>query len=374
MDRRTVITGLAVTPFAAAVAEPALAAPPSSQALSASSRKGATLVIGHRGASGYRPEHTLASYELAARMGADFIEPDVVTTKDGVLVCRHEPEIGGTTDVADHPEFADRKKTKKLDGVDVTGWWAEDFTLRELRTLYAAERLPAVRQENTLYNKRLRVPLLDEVFQLREKLSRSLGRRIGIYPETKHPTYFQKLGMPLEKRLLDLIRKHGLNHPDAPIFVQSFETTNLGQLRKLGLKTQAVQLLSATGAPYDLIAAGDPRTYADLITPKGLAVIAQYAQGLGPDKSLIIPRAADNSLSKPTSLVDDAHAKGLLVHPYTFRAENTFLPKDYQIGTDPNDFGRAIDEQIAFLETGIDGLFTDEADIGVFARSERAAA
>ncbi len=374
MDRRTVITGLAVTPFAAAIAEPALAAPLSRQALSASSRKGATLVIGHRGAAGYRPEHTLASYELAARMGADFIEPDVVITKDGVLVCRHEPEIGGTTDVADHPEFADRKKTKKLDGVDVTGWWAEDFTLKELRTLYAAERLPAVRQENTLYNKRLRVPLLDEVFQLREKLSRSLGRRIGIYPETKHPTYFQKLGMPLEKRLLALIVKHGLNHPDAPIFVQSFETTNLGQLRKLGLKTQAVQLLSATGAPYDLIAAGDSRTYADLITPKGLAAIAKYAQGLGPDKNMIIPRTADNSLGKPTSLVDDAHAKGLLVHPYTFRAENTFLPKDYQVGTDPNDFGRAIDEQITFLETGIDGLFTDEADIGVFARSERAAA
>ena len=150
MDRRTVITGLAVTPFAAAIAEPALAAPLSRQALSTSSRKGATLVIGHRGAAGYRPEHTLASYELAARMGADFIEPDVVITKDGVLVCRHEPEIGGTTDVADHPEFADRKKTKKLDGVNVTGWWAEDFTLKELRTLYAAERLPAVRQENTL--------------------------------------------------------------------------------------------------------------------------------------------------------------------------------------------------------------------------------
>ena len=212
------------------------------------------------------------------------------------------------------------------------------------------------------------------MFQLREKLSRSLGRRIGIYPETKHPTYFQKLGMPLEKRLLALIVKHGLNHPDAPIFVQSFETTNLGQLRRLGLKTQAVQLLSATGAPYDLIAAGDPRTYADLITPKGLAAIAKYAQGLGPDKNMIIPRTADNSLGKPTSLVDDAHAKGLLVHPYTFRAENTFLPKDYQAGTDPNDFGRAIDEQITFLETGIDGLFTDEADIGVFARSERAAA
>jgi len=374
MNRRTVITGLAFTPFAAAVAEPALAAPANPQPVSVSSRKGSTLVIGHRGASGYRPEHTLASYELAARLGADFIEPDVVTTKDGVLVCRHEPEIGGTTDVADHPEFADRKKTKKLDGVDTTGWWAEDFTLKELKTLYAAERLPAVRQENTMYNKRLRVPTLDEVFQLRAELSRRLGRRIGIYPETKHPTYFQKLGSPLEKRLLALVRKYGLNHPDAPIFVQSFETTNLVQLRKLGLRAPVVQLLSATGAPYDLVAAGDPRTYADLITPKGLTAIAKYAQGLGPDKNMVIPRTAGDSLGRPTSLVDDAHAKGLLVHPYTFRAENTFLPKDYRTGTNPNDFGRAIDEQITFLATGIDGLFTDQADIGVFARSERAAA
>ncbi|GAB6901325.1 glycerophosphodiester phosphodiesterase [Kineosporia succinea] len=369
MDRRTVITGLAVTPLAVATAEPAFA-----QSVSVSSRKGATLVIGHRGASGYRPEHTLASYELAARMGADFIEPDVVTTRDGVLVCRHEPEIGGTTDVADRPEFAARRKTKKLDGVDVTGWWAEDFTVRELKTLYAAERLPAVRQENTLYHRRLRVPTLDEVFQLRAELSRKLGRRIGIYPETKHPTYFRKLGLALEKPLLGLVRKYGLNHADAPIFVQSFETANLQQLRKLGLRAPAVQLLSATGAPYDLVAAGDPRTYADLITPSGLAGIARYAQGLGPDKNLVIPRTASNALGEPTALVGNAHKAGLLVHPYTFRAENTFLPKDYRVGTNENDYGRAIDEQIAYLEAGVDGVFTDQPDIGVFARSERAAA
>ncbi|GLY27771.1 glycerophosphodiester phosphodiesterase [Kineosporia sp. NBRC 101731] len=370
MNRRTVITGLAVTPLA--VADPAHAFP--AQRVSASSRKGATLVIGHRGASGYRPEHTLASYELAARMGADFIEPDVVITRDGVLVCRHEPEIGGTTDVASRPEFADRKTTKKLDGANVTGWWAEDFTLAELKTLYAAERLPGVRQENTMYNGRLRVPTLDEAFQLRAELSRRLGRRIGIYPETKHPTYFQELGLPLEKRLLGLVRKHGLNHADAPIFVQSFETTNLQQLRRMGLRAPAVQLLSATGAPYDLVAAGDPRTYADLITPKGLGAIARYAQGLGPDKSLVIPRTAAGALGSPTALVDNAHAQGLLVHPYTFRAENTFLPADYRSSGGENDFGKAIDEQITFLATGIDGLFTDQPDVGVFARSERAAA
>ncbi|MBT0767918.1 glycerophosphodiester phosphodiesterase [Kineosporia sp. J2-2] len=365
MNRRTVITGLAAAPLASAI--PA-------QAVSAASRKGATLVIGHRGASGYRPEHTLASYELAARMGADFIEPDVVVTKDGVLVCRHEPEIGGTTDVADRPEFAGRKTTKKLDGVEVTGWWAEDFTLRELKTLYAAERLPAVRQENTLYHGRLRVPTLDEVFQLRAELSRRLGRRIGVYPETKHPTYFQELGLPLEKRLLGLVRKHGLNHADAPIFVQSFETTNLQELRAMGLKSPVVQLLSATGAPYDLVAAGDPRSYADLITRRGLATIAGYAQGLGPDKGLVIPRTSSGALGEPTALVGNAHAEGLLVHPYTFRAENTFLPTDYRTAGADDDFGRAIDEQVAFLAAGVDGLFTDQPDIGVFARSERAAA
>lgn len=244
------------------------------------------------------------------------------------------------------------------------------------RTADAVRRraLPEVRQENTLYHKRLRVPTLDEVFQLRAELSRRLGRRIGIYPETKHPTYFQELGLPLEKRLLNLVRKHGLNHADAPIFVQSFETTNLQQLRKLGLKAPAVQLLSAAGAPYDLVAAGDPRTYADLITPKGLAAIGKYAQGLGPDKNMVIPRATSGELGKPTALVENAHAKGLLVHPYTFRAENNFLPTDYRAGSNPNDFGRAIDEQIVFLSTGIDGLFTDQPDIGVFARSERAAA
>jgi len=370
MDRRTVITGLAVTPIAGA----ATASAASSSSAAQRVPSGSSLVIGHRGASGYRPEHTLASYELAARMGADFIEPDVVSTKDGVLVCRHEPEIGGTTDVADRPEFAARRRTKNLDGSEVTGWWAEDFTLAELRTLYATERLPEVRQENTLYDGRLRVPTLEEVFALRTELSRRLGRRIGIYPETKHPTYFQNLDLPLEHKLLQLIRKHGLNHPDAPIFVQSFETTNLRQLRTMGLRAPAVQLLSASGAPYDLQVAGDSRSYADLITPDGLASVAKYAQGIGPDKNLVVPRAADDTLGEPTDLVDDAHAVGLVVHPYTFRAENTFLPADYRTTGGDDDFGRAIDEQLTYLAAGIDGLFTDQPDIGVFARSERAAA
>ncbi len=328
------------------------------------------VLIGHRGASGYRPEHTLASYELAARMGADFIEPDVVITRDGELICRHEPEIGGTTDVASHPEFAGRRTTKDLDGEVRTGWFAEDFTLAELRTLRAVERLPQLRQENTMYDGRFGVPTLQEVLTLREDLSLRLGREIGVYPETKHPTYFRRLGLPLEGRMLNLLAENGLNHEQAPVFVQSFEVTNLRELRGLGLRAPVVQLLGLTGRPFDFEATGDPRTYADLATPAGLREIAGHAQGIGPDKLQVVPRAADGSLGTPSTLVDDAHDAGLVVHPYTFRAENRFLPVDFRRGERDADYGRAIDEQIAYLRTGIDGLFTDQADIGVVARAE----
>jgi glycerophosphoryl diester phosphodiesterase len=212
------------------------------------------------------------------------------------------------------------------------------------------------------------------MLDLRKRLSTELGRELGVYPETKHPTYFQKLGMPLERLLVDTLQRNGLNNPDAPVFVQSFEVTNLKQLRSLGLRTAAVQLLSATGAPYDTVAAGQGPTYADLTTPAGLRGIAAYAQGIGPDKLQVIPRAADGTLGLPTTLVADAHAAGLVVHPYTFRAENTFLPADYQRGTMPSDYGRAIDEQVTYLRAGLDGLFTDQADIGVLARADFLAA
>ena len=328
------------------------------------------LVIGHRGASGYRPEHTLASYELAARMGADFIEPDLVSTKDHVLVARHENDITDTTDVATRPEFAGRQTTKVIDGTSHTGWFTEDFTLAELKTLRAKERLPQVRQHNTLYDGRFQIPTLQQVLDLRARLSRELHRTIGVYPETKHPTYFDSIDLSLEESLLKTLRTNGLNHTTSPVYVQSFETSNLRDLRRLGLRTVEVQLTGASGAPYDLVSQGDSRTYADLTTPSGLQWIARYADGIGPDKNQVIPRAADNSLGTPTSLVRDAHRAGLVVHPYTFRAENSFLPADYRIGSAPNDYGRAIDEQIAFLRTGIDGLFTDQADIGVIARDE----
>jgi glycerophosphoryl diester phosphodiesterase len=376
-SRRSVLAGALAVPLAsaAATAAPAAAAPPGPSAAAPPARGSAgrdrrPLVIGHRGASGYRPEHTLAAYELAARQGADYLEPDLVPTRDGVLVCRHEPEIGGTTDVANRPEFADRKKTVALDGVPVTGWFTEDFTLAELKTLRAVERLPQVRQENTIFDGRYQVPTFAELLALRRRLSRELGRELGVYPETKHPTYFQEIGLDLEPMLLQTLRRAGLNRPQAPVFVQSFEVANLRRLRRLGLRTAVVQLLSASGSPYDTVARGSGPTYAELASPAGLRGIARYADGIGPEKGQVIPRLADGTLGSPSSLVADAHAAGLLVHPYTFRAENTFLPVDYRIGTDPTDFGRAIDEQVTFLRTGIDGLFTDHPDIGVVARTE----
>ena len=329
------------------------------------------LVICHRGASGYRPEHTLAGYELAARMGADYIEPDLVSTKDHVLVARHENDITETTNVADHPEFAGRKATKVVDGTSHTGWFTEDFTLSEIKTLRAKERLPDIRQHNTLYNGLFEIPTFDEVLALREGLSRDLHRIIGVYPETKHPTYFQKIGRPLEAPLVKALQRAGLTKSSSPVFIQSFEITNLIDLRThFKVKNRLVFLTSATGAPYDLSSNGDPRTYADLTTPTGLAWLAKTVDGIGPDKIQVIPRDPAGNLGTATTLVKDAHRAGLLVHPYTFRAENDFLPTDFKVGTAPSDYGRILDEMAAYLTTGIDGFFTDQADIGMLARDQ----
>jgi glycerophosphoryl diester phosphodiesterase len=335
----------------------------------------APLVIGHRGAAGYRPEHTLASYELAARMGADFFEPDLVSTRDHVLVARHENEIGETTDVASRSEFVARKTTKVIDGDTFTGWFTEDFTLAELMTLRAKERLPAMRPENTRYDGQFRIPTFAEVLTLRERLSKELHRVIGIYPETKHPTYFRSIGLDLETPLMQQVRCAGLDKATAPIFIQSFELTNLVDLRQdFGVSAPLIFLTSASGAPYDLASTGDPTTYADLTTAAGLRALSGIINGIGPDKSQIISRQVNGALAQPTALVADAHGAGLKVHPYTFRAENTFLPLEYRLGTDATAHGRAIDEQLRFLRTGIDGLFTDQAHIGVIARAEFLAA
>jgi glycerophosphoryl diester phosphodiesterase len=327
------------------------------------------VVVGHRGASGYRPEHTLAAYELAARMGADFIEPDLVTTKDRVLVARHEPEIGGTTDVAAHPEFAARKKTKVVDGSPLTGWFAEDFTLTELKTLRAKERIPAVRQHNTVFDGRYQVPTLQEVIDLTKRLSRELDRPIGIYPETKHPTYFQQQGLALEPALVKTLTSNGLNRPEAKVFVQSFEVSNLKALDK-ELRVPLVQLTSSTGAPYDFVAGGDPRTYADIVSANGLREVATYADGVGPSKNQVIPVDATGKLGTPTALVRDAHQAGLVVHPYTFRVENSFLPVDFRSSAVAADSGNLFGEIAAYRQAGIDGLFSDNADIAVAADVE----
>jgi glycerophosphoryl diester phosphodiesterase len=326
------------------------------------------LVIGHRGASGYRPEHTLASYRLAIEMGADYIEPDLVSTKDHVLVARHENDITGTTDVADHPEFADRKTTKTVDGVEHIGWFTEDFTLAELRTLRAVERLPDLRPTNTAFNGLYQIPTFQEVVDLAKRAG------VGIYPETKHPTYFDSIGLSLEEPLLAALRANGLNSRKAKVFIQSFETSNL---KELSTRTQVplVQLIDEVGAPYDLVVAGDPRTYADLITPAGLAEIATYADGLGPSKNLIVPRDAAGNLLDPTSLVRDAHRVGLVVHPWTFRRENNFLPLDFRQGNPSSpEFLRAAGDLPAelrlFFRLGVDGVFSDNADTAVATRHQ----
>ncbi|MER5291929.1 glycerophosphodiester phosphodiesterase [Streptomyces pharetrae] len=328
-------------------------------------------IIGHRGASGYRPEHTLAAYQLALDMGADIVEAgDLVPTKDGHLVCRHEPEIGGTTDVADHPEFAGRRTTKTLDGVPTTGWFTEDFTLAELKTLRAKERIPANRPHNTLYDGRWEIPTFEEVLRWQEEQTRRRGRQVWIYPELKHPTYFRKLGLGLEERVAKALRRHGRHKWNSPVILQSFEPTSIQRLNKLVDNPLVVLLSGANTRPWDFVEAGDPRTVADLVKPAGLREIASYAQGIGPTLDLVIPKDAAGRLTRPTTLVADAHKVGLVLHPYTLRNENPFLPADFRKGTDPDGYGDVFGAYRTYFATGIDGVFTDHPDTGLLARQE----
>jgi glycerophosphoryl diester phosphodiesterase len=329
------------------------------------------LVIGHRGASGYRPEHTLAAYKLAARLGADYIEPDLAITKDGVLVARHEPEIKDTTDVAEHPEFANRFTTKTIDGRPVSGWFVEDFTLAELKTLRAKERIPDLRPGNAAaYDGLYEVPTLQEVLDLRERLSRKYKREIGVYPETKHPTYFRSIGLPLEEPLIRTLRRNGLDKRKAPVFVQSFEVSNLKALDRQ-LKVPLVQLFSGRSSqPYDFVVDKDPRTYGDLATPAGLREVARYADGVGPSKDYIVPRDANGCSLAPTTFVRDAHQAGLVVHPYTFRAENNFLPCELRSSSIPTRHGDLEAEVRQFFDLGVDGVFVDHPDYAVDARDD----
>lgn len=349
------------------------------------------LVIGHRGASGYRPDHTLESYKLAIDMGADFIEPDLVATKDGVLVARHEPNITGTTDVATRPEFASRKTTKNVDGVNEEGWFVSDFTLAELKTLRAVQPLS---DRDQSYNGKFQIPTFEEVLDLAKAEGTKAGRTVGVYPETKHPTYHAKLGLPLEDRLLAVLAKYGYTTKASPVIVQSFEVSNLKYLRT---KTQVrlVQLVDANDVnadgsmdltapydkPYDFAVAGDSRTFASLLTPAGLKEIKTYADGIGPWKPYLIPskQVDANKDGKPddlngdgkiderdrvmmpaTSVVKDAHAAGLFVHAYTFRNEAKRLASDFK--------GDPKAEYRLFYNLGVDGVFSDFADTAKAAR------
>jgi glycerophosphoryl diester phosphodiesterase len=348
------------------------------------------LVLGHRGATGYFPEHTLASYELAISQGADYIEPDLVSTRDGVLIARHEVNITDTTDVADKPQFGSRRTTKVIDGITETGWFADDFTLAEIKTLRARQRL---RFRATQFDGLFEVPTFEEVLALAKRAKARTGRTIGVYPETKHPTYHQQRGLALEDKVVRALARVGWNHRQAPVFIQSFEVANLKRLNRM-TRVRLVQLIDANDVrldgtidstnygPYDFVVAGDPRTYADLVTPAGLAEIATYADGLGPWKRYIIGAVAqdadgngqaddvngdglvndaDRTAPAPTSLIQDAHDAGLFVHAYTWRNESRYLLADY--GDDP------MQEYLHFYCLGVDGVFSDNPDTAVTSRT-----
>ena len=353
------------------------------------------LVIGHRGAAGYLPDHTLEGYELAIKLGADYIEPDLVATKDGHLIARHEPNITSTTDVSSRPEFADRETTKVVDGVAETGWFASDFTLKEIKTLRAIQPLGERPQQ---FNGRFEIPTLGEVIDLAKRWSKKLDRQIGVYPETKHPTYHAGLGLPLEERLVKVLRREGWSKRNAPVFIQSFEQSNLKLLNRL-TPVRLVQLVDANDVapdgtityappfdrPYDWTVSGNPvlqsRTFGYFTTDAGLEEISTYADGIGPWKPYIVSSRAialnpdgtvadangdglvderDRTLLPPTDLVERAHDHGLLIHTWTFRNEQRRLASDFG--------GNPVNEYLLFYRLGVDGLFSDFPDTAFTSR------
>ncbi len=320
---------------------------------------GQAIIIAHRGASGERPEHTIASYTRAIEQGADYIEPDLVLTKDGVLVARHENEISETTNIAEKREFANRKTSKTIDGEKMTGWFTEDFTLDELKTLRAKERLPQLRKDNMAFDRQFEIPTFEEILTLAK------AHNVGVYPETKHPSYFASIGLPHEAPLLAMLTRFGHVTKDAPIFIQSFEVENLKALRPK-TKLRLIQLMDDTGSPADR----SDLTYSQMATAEGLKIVATYADGVGPNKAMVIPRTMIGNLGTPTTLVADAHKVGLAVHPWTFRRENYFLPLAQKSGVDPRGIGDVQAEMKAFLATGIDGIFSDNVAEAVSARGQ----
>ncbi|GBD56519.1 glycerophosphodiester phosphodiesterase family protein [Gluconobacter wancherniae] len=328
------------------------------------------LVFAHRGASALRPEHTLASYARAMADGADFIEPDLVMTKDGVLVVRHESNIAGTTDVADHPEFASRRRTQMIDGREDTGWFTTDFTLAELKTLRARERLSTIRVHNTRYDDHFTIPTFEEVIEIVAAEAAACGKTFGLVPELKHSTHFHALGHDPEATFLKIIASHEYTR-QAPLEVQSFETGNLGRIRKqiLDINPQARLMLlmgERNQIPPDLLAAGKKTTFGDLMTRDGLTEIRRYADVIGPSNTDLIPRDAKGAWLEPSTLVSDAHKAGLLVHSYTARPENCFLPAQLRNDAGPTARNPAgmIAEIRRYLDLGLDGFFTDDPALG----------
>lgn len=327
------------------------------------------IVIAHRGASGYIPEHTLGAYALAIMMGADYIEPDLVMTKDGQLISRHDNELSTTTNVAQHTEFASRRRNKTIDGIPLEGWFTEDFTLNEIKTLRAMERLPTIRPGNARMDGTFTIPTFQEIIDLIKTLQINQKQIIGIYPEIKHSTHFRNIGLPMEQLLLDTFRNNGYWKSTDPVYIQSFEVSNLKNLKKQ-TDIRLLQLFDKKELqPYDQVVLGTNLTYGDMASVEGLIEIAKYANAVGPDKSYIIPRDKDNKLGSATEFVKNAHAAGLKVHPYTFRAENQFLPTEFRRNDDsPNNIGDFSGEMRSFFATGIDGVFSEHPDISVRVR------
>ena len=346
---------------AMAAAAAGLAALPARAARDAQGFAKHPLIIGHRGASGERPESSLMAFRLAIAEGADVIEPDLVLTKDGHFVVRHENDISQTTDVALKPEFANRLTTRQIQGQAVSGWFSEDFTLAEIKTLRCRERLPKLRPESAKFNGQEAIPTFQEVLDLAKSESARLNRTIGTYPEMKHASYFASIGLPMEGRLADALKANGLDSPTAPVFIQCFDVLPLKTIMTL-CKAPRVQLVEPNGGPTDVTL-----RYKDMVTASGLKTIATYATGVGPDWSMVIP-TVDGDLGPPTALVKDAHAAGLTVHPWTVRAENVFLPPKRRVGTDPSAHGDVDAVYKALYAAGVDGLFSDFPGLAVKAR------
>ncbi|XP_045454957.1 glycerophosphodiester phosphodiesterase GDPD6-like [Melitaea cinxia] len=325
------------------------------------------VIIAHRGASGYVPEHTLGAYALAILMGADYVEPDLVITKDGHLIARHDNSLGLTTDVASHPEFAHRHRSQAIDGIELSGWFTEDFTLDEIKTLRTVERIPDIRPGNARLDGSFQIPTFQEIIDLVKSMQISQRRTIGIYPEIKHSSHFKNIGLPMEELVVNTFHSNGYLDSSSPVYIQSFEVNNLKELKKLtNLRLLQLYESDKSTQPADQILLNTGLTYYNMSTPEGLAEVAKYAAAVGPDKGYIIPRNDDNTLGDPTTFIQDAHAVNLKVHPYTFRAENSFLPEEYK-SDNPSESasGNLKGELQKFIDAGIDGIFVDHPDIAL---------